>query len=371
MDTFKLHLTARRAADDFLQKATSLDEAISKVAAEESLNPAQIQRVIEIANHQVNDVLRDKSQDKTYTFKVASYAGVREALAGPQEDRVPVTKLAEALTAIKHNKTAELEKRAAEFSASIPEDAELRKARLRATEAAIEQTIKIAESLKSRVDAALLVEKQDLGKALDKLAQDAMYFITIEKGKLSELKKYAQAAMPDFNGWQHVFEHVRANLEKLGHPYRGELSTDVELRKDTGAPSSGPVPLTGPITRVNGASPLYATLEPIRTKVSIVDALNHWKNEFDSLASSMRTNQRVLVDNASTDMEISRLTSGLMKCAQELLKQASVNPPMLRQYNLKNEALRRQFTPGQDMKSWLTQTLNAHKERMTSPTIPL
>ena len=60
-----------QAADDFLKGGTPLNDAIKKIAIDNSLNPRQVSRVVEVANNAANLALFKTAKDKTYEFDLA------------------------------------------------------------------------------------------------------------------------------------------------------------------------------------------------------------------------------------------------------------------------------------------------------------
>ena len=67
---------ASRASDAFVRDGIDLNESIAKIAGDRDLNPVQISRVTELANHETNERLRKTAEDKTFRFELASVDGV-------------------------------------------------------------------------------------------------------------------------------------------------------------------------------------------------------------------------------------------------------------------------------------------------------
>lgn len=77
---------SRQAADLFHENGGDLNQAVAKVAAMHELTPMQIQRVVESANHEVNQRIYKTATDRRFTFKLASRDAVL-ALLGSGKDK--------------------------------------------------------------------------------------------------------------------------------------------------------------------------------------------------------------------------------------------------------------------------------------------
>jgi len=62
---------AKEASDSYLTDGVPLGDSIAKIAKKQSLNPNQIQRIIELANSITHARLFQKEKDKTFTFPLA------------------------------------------------------------------------------------------------------------------------------------------------------------------------------------------------------------------------------------------------------------------------------------------------------------
>ena len=72
---------ARAQIDD----QVPLTETVKKIASEHALNPNQIARLCEAANHSVYGQLFKQSDDRLFNFPVADYTQIVAALAGPED----------------------------------------------------------------------------------------------------------------------------------------------------------------------------------------------------------------------------------------------------------------------------------------------
>lgn len=71
VDPIQFETWGVQAADDFLKLGTPLNTVIKKIAVDNSLNPRQISRVVEVANNAANLALFKTAKDKTYEFDLA------------------------------------------------------------------------------------------------------------------------------------------------------------------------------------------------------------------------------------------------------------------------------------------------------------
>ncbi|MEI6297609.1 MAG: hypothetical protein WCO84_08315 [bacterium] len=72
----------KEASDAYIAESTPLGDTIAKIAKKNSLNPNQIQRVIELANSLTHARLFQKEKDKTFTFPLAKLDDVLSKTKG-------------------------------------------------------------------------------------------------------------------------------------------------------------------------------------------------------------------------------------------------------------------------------------------------
>lgn len=87
MNNTNVQTMAREAADEYLAHG-DLNEAVAKVASAHELNPAQIQRVVEAVNHEVNARTYKSAEDKRFAFKLANAEDVLKILGGTPKEQV-------------------------------------------------------------------------------------------------------------------------------------------------------------------------------------------------------------------------------------------------------------------------------------------
>jgi hypothetical protein len=313
LDPIQLHFMARQASDAFISEGINLNTSIAKMAEDQDLGDLHIKRIVEIANHQTNDHLRKEADDKTFAFTLADFPAV-EALINTAEPVSDLSKTASAIFDAVTEEKAELSEKLAAFSFTPAEEGA---AQLRATKLNLDALSKQAELEIGQIEGQLYTVREEVIADLDKLAQAAKDFLISEGGDIDTLCKVAQVSDPDKSRqWGEIFSHVSKGLKKLGHPFTGPLASASEL--SAAYRGDNPEHLNGPdVTVINGSSPIQTILRPINQKISIVQSLSNWKNEFDSLASTLREAQQVIVDNDSVHPEMYRYTSELRKIAQE------------------------------------------------------
>ena len=89
-DSDSCRLWAKEASDAYIANSTPLGDSIAKTAKKQSLNPNQIQRVIELANSITHARLFQKEKDKTFTFPLAK---LDDVLAKTKESTVKVAQV--------------------------------------------------------------------------------------------------------------------------------------------------------------------------------------------------------------------------------------------------------------------------------------
>jgi hypothetical protein len=312
MDQIQLHFFARHAADAFLSNGVSLNESIAKIAEDNGLNPDQCRRVVEIANHQTNDALRKQASDRTYTFDMADYPAV-EALINTAE---PMGDLSKTASAILHGIDQEDRSTVDKLAAYAYISADQAAANKRAVLSNLHAFEKMAERDSRMIAAKYQAVYASFAEDVEKLGQVTKDFILTEGGDVATLCKVAQVSDPEkADQWGKIFAHVSDGLKKLGHPFTGVLADKIELSADY--EGRFPQSLPGPeVVIINGASPVHGILTPINQKVGILDSLRFWKNEFDSLASTLRESQKSITDSDSVQPELVKMTDALFKVAQ-------------------------------------------------------
>lgn len=308
MNPLILHALGKQASDTFIRSglAASLDEAIAKLASEHGLSPVQIQRVVEITNHDVNDRIRQDATDRTYTFKLASVDGVLGSLNPVAQPTVDIVRTLKAIEGLG---------KPVDFVDKLPDKIASSKAKLTDEPAELKRLTKIAmHKLSSRL--ALIsrqLESERLGKLarldseLGNLFHATKAYVLADKIPLSDLRKYACELYPDRTSlWNLLFSEIQSKLTKLGHPYTGLLAEDKALSEDY--KGRKPAQLAGPaVTVINGMHGLAIQLAPIHVTVPEAEVALGRKREIDNFFSSVRVVEDSLDTNEQVEKEILKL----------------------------------------------------------------
>ena len=78
----ELKMLAKEASKKFLDKGTSLNESISKIAEERKMNPHQLARVCEAANLDTYNAMWDREKTGSFTFDLADQEKIAADLSG-------------------------------------------------------------------------------------------------------------------------------------------------------------------------------------------------------------------------------------------------------------------------------------------------
>ena len=247
---------ARTAASDFVEKNLPLNESIAKLAEKANLTPVQIQRVVELANLDVNDRMFKVATEKTFTFPLATLEGVQGILHKPE----PTVKTAAVFEAMFPSAVAKREattEKVASFLATVSESIPMEKR----AEAAFSE---LKGEASKRLSAAMLKTAEalrDLDKCYDGILDKAREYVLLEKNRLGDMFKFACIARPQSVGlWKNLFEDVKDDLLKVAHPVDKKL-IDEKLEMP-GAP----------VEVINGRHALLIDLDTFRQKVSDTDS---------------------------------------------------------------------------------------------------
>jgi hypothetical protein len=318
MNPLLLHGIAKQASETFIRSglAASLDGAIAKLATQHGLSPVQIQRVVEIANHDVNDRVRNDAVDKTYTFKLASVDGVLGELNPVAKPTVPIT---DVLSAIEHlGKTASytdtLPAKIASVTSKLTDEAATT---AKLTKIAFHKLSSRLSLLSRELEAERLGKLAKLANDLDELFQATKNYVLIDKIPLSDLRKYACESDPARTPlWNLVFAEIRKDLEKLGHPYTGILASDKELSSDYKGRTAGRLE-GSKVTVVNGDHALAIQMAPIVITVPEAEWLRDKRREIDNFFSSVRLVEDSVDNNEQVDKYLQKTAEALYELSTD------------------------------------------------------
>lgn len=247
---------ARTAASDFVEKNVPLNESIAKLAEKSNLTPVQIQRVVELANLDVNDRMFKVAEEKTFTFPLATLEGVQGILHKPE----PTVKAASVLEALFPSAVAKREattEKVASFLATVSEPVPMEKR----AEAAFSE---LRSEVSKRISAAAVKTAEalrDLDECYGGILDKAREYVLLEKNHLGDMFKFACIARPkSAELWKGLFENVKEDLLKVAHPVDKKL-IDEKLEMP-GAP----------VEVINGRHALLIDLDTFRQKISETDS---------------------------------------------------------------------------------------------------
>lgn len=254
---------AKMAAEQFVEKNVPLNDTIAKIAERHNLSPTQIQRVVELTNLDTNDRLFKTAGDKTFTFPLASLSGVRAILHPDQTTTVKTASVLSIFDPMEDRKA--LQGRVSEGLDKVASTAFVKETEELMEKRAEQSAGEILNELRKRVS-ELFFQKQAsedaVHRAYDKIRDEAKNHILLDGGELQDLMKFACIAFPGMDKmWLGVFEAVKSDLMKLGHPVDKKiLAQKVEIPH-------------GEWKVINGRHGFQVDLDTFRRKISDTDAV--------------------------------------------------------------------------------------------------
>jgi hypothetical protein len=247
---------AYEASQEFLNGGVPMSKTITKIAAEHELNPVQIQRICEIANHRAYAQLYKTSEDKTFEFPLAKTDEIA-ALLNSETTKVASDYLMDARPAPRKINSKDV------FGiASIsnePEVAETQKL----VKQALSKLAAAREELKSR----LIIIREDISNLEDQFQKEAKQMVIngldygdicsacLEIWKTKEsanlLNKTAKALVDDG-----IFGAKAEYISKQGEAVDASLISDKLNRAN----------FDMPVRVINGKHPVFATINTLAQK---------------------------------------------------------------------------------------------------------
>jgi hypothetical protein len=299
---------AKMAAEQYVEKDVPLDSTIAKIAEKNNLSPVQIQRVVELTNLDTNERLFKSAGDKTFTFPLASLTGVQAIL---HPDRTSTVKTASVLDVLfsppQEGRAKSVLEGIQKVASSTPFAKE---AEALMEKHAEEHAGGIINELRKRIG-QLVFEKQAAEdathKAYDVIRDVAKNHILLEGGQLQDLMKYACCAFPKMaKVWLGVFEAVKADLTKLGHPVDKKiLAQKIEIPG-------------GEWKVINGRHAFQVDLDTFRRKISETDRLSHHINMLDDAPDPVEVGTNSFTDNMDTEQYLMSEVENLAKKASAM-----------------------------------------------------
>ena len=249
---------AKQASKKFVEEAIPLNKSIAKIAEENNMSPMQIQRVVEMANSDTNQRLYKTAGDKTFTFDLASLDGVR-ATINPGTTMAKTAQVMDVMFPSRAEKTAkiaqEIEKVAAAPTKAATDPLIEKRACL-----AFESLIAEGRKRVARLELDKLAFEMEKDAAFTAMKDMAKDFVVLERGKLSNMYKFACMAHPESRElWQQVFTDMRQDLMKLGHPVDKALIDEKFGDFET------------PTETINGRHAMLVLLDTFKDKIGKID----------------------------------------------------------------------------------------------------
>lgn len=263
INSIRLVDLAKVASKRFLQENVSLNDAVAKIAEENELTPMQIRRVAEYANHDSNLSLHKGADDKTFTFELADPEKIIQMIQGEKTAGVAVLDVIEAAKAMPAlgslDKTAE-EQESIQSLTFDPDPDEI-ECRARNVGLLLDKLAGHVKSMRKEMLIRVASHRAEISDIMDKIAEMAKEHILVERGKLSDLFKFACIYDPDWaKTFKVAFERIKEDMiEKLGAPVEAELLSDNLEIPD------------GTLEILNGEHTLAIYLDTLKNKISDED----------------------------------------------------------------------------------------------------
>jgi hypothetical protein len=285
---------AKMAAEQYVEKAVPLNDTLAKIAEKNNLSPTQIQRVVELTNLDTNERLFKNAGDKTFTFPLASLAGVQAVLHPDQTNTVKTASLMDMfgmpVSEVRRQKVEEGLAKVASSSVVAEPMGELMEKRAEQNAGDIINELEDATH-----------------KAYGVIREAAKNHVLLDGGDLQDLMKYACCAFPKMaKVWLKVFEAVKSDLTKLGHPVDKKiLAQKVEIPG-------------GEWKVINGRHGFQVDLDTFRRKISETDRLSHHLNLLDDAPDPVEVGTNSFTDNMDTEQYLMSEVENLAKKASSM-----------------------------------------------------
>lgn len=319
MNAINFYIFAKTAASEYLTQGTTLSESIAKLADKNNLSQMQIQRVLEMANHEVNEALRKTAADKSFTFAVAKLEDVLAHLQTPSQSGVAHEKVAQVIEAFnKGYGEASIDKTAAEMAEAYGHKDLVNTLDLKAFSKVATKKI---EAAAGRAESARVGALDKLAVEIRELLSDIKQFIAQDGGDLASLHKCAKLTEPEWAaGWDLLFGALETELKKLGHPFTGQLASKSSLSADYPGRHT---PIPGPsVTVINGAAPIIKKVKRVHETISKATIASDRKRELDNFKDLVTTQTQSLKDNNAVRAYIGSLKKIAQASIPEIEKMA-------------------------------------------------
>lgn len=269
VNPIKIMDLAKMASDRFLSENVPLNTAIASLAEAHELNPFQIERVAEIANHEVNLRLLKQSEDKNFTFELADPKLISRSInQGPLDKMASATgdDLFDAFA-----RTIDIPDMPV-FEPNMDNQIQLDRAITVTLEKLASRTALFKRDLEAR-HFNLMGELENVVGQITKVAKD---HILANNGRLSDLLKFACAYDQESGSvWLSLFEGIKEDLMKLGAPVdRALICDDLEMPN-------------GKLEIINGGHILKVLLDTFKRKISDEDRFSQRLRLMDTFGDAV------------------------------------------------------------------------------------
>jgi hypothetical protein len=306
IDPMKLADLAKIASERYLSEGKPLKEVVAALAEEHELSPMQIRRVAEFANHETNLALLKRSEDKNYTFDLADPDQIIQEVQSGTVKTASVTEM-DLLSVLDIFRPSQDMTKVAEEIEGVRNDAPWNKeACERQVEMLLEDLLRETVSLKKEGEARGFQIRAEMEVCFEKIAGMAREHLQQNRGKLSDLLKFACSYDPESSEvWKALFGGLKDELMKLGSPVDARLIAD-----DLEIPD-------GTLEIVNGEHTLAIQLDTLKNKISDEDRCKRKTAVLGTFGNAVIDQMEILKTPEDVDRNMAESLEYLSKKASE------------------------------------------------------
>lgn len=311
INPIKLVDFAKIASNRYLKGGESLNDAIAKLANEHELTPMQIRRVAEYANHDANLSLHKQATDKTFTFELANPDKIIGMVRGTSMSKTAGVAVSDVLECMNPSLGKNAESWEKEMPSLHIEEAErdpsLAECRMRNVNFLLDKLAAHAKLFKREMRGKIASYRADISESMEKIAEMAKEHILDNKGKLSDLFKYACILDPDYaKVFKISFQRIKEDMiEKLGAPVdKALISDNLEIPDGT-------------LEILNGEHTLAVVLDTLKNKISDEDKSSQRLQLLGTFGTAVVDQMDVLKTPEDVEQNLEDSLDNLSKKAEE------------------------------------------------------
>lgn len=275
---------ASEVATQFIS-GVDMNESIAKVATEHELNPHQIQRIVEEANHQANLATRKISNDQCFSIKLASLDTILSKVINRNSCKENMPKFAMATPKISNDYFEDRDKGtwSSIFSKlGTPEGQDQRNRN--DWIGALTKLSHIARQLEADCQSHRVALESTIDQQVDDIRQAVQDEMVLYRHSWADVNKFAHAAFPNNpNFISAVLKTITPALVKVGEP----VATDIL--------SNNLPPIEGDTPQIiNGHHTLIRQLDTLSDTLNQRDKLFHEESELCSHAKTLENATKVI-----------------------------------------------------------------------------